>query len=224
MGRSCRKPGQTGPINRERAFQLLFRRKTLAAVWHWLERLGVPVRDRRDVSQEVFLAAYASFPTYNPLRARPERWLNKITVHIAAHYRDRALHRREDLTPGDLLDDTVDETPGPYEELEGHQTRLLVLDLLYDIDMDTRAVLIAHDIDGIPMAEVAEQRGIPLSTAYKWRARAKAQLREAWSQSRAGGGPCGDGSSELYGYPEALPLPARTSLREQDLPKEARAR
>ena len=181
MGQSCRKPRQTGPMNRERAFQLLFRRKTLAAVWHWLERLGVPVRDRRDVSQEVFLAAYASFPTYNPLRARPERWLNMITVHIAAHYRDRALHRREDLTPGDLLDDTVDETPGAYEELEAHQARLLVLELLHEIDIDTRAVLIAHDIDEIPMAEIAEQRGIPLSTAYKWRTRAKAQLREAVS-------------------------------------------
>jgi RNA polymerase sigma-70 factor (ECF subfamily) len=87
---------------------------------------------------------HASFPTYNPLRARPERWLNLITVHVAAHYRDRALHRPEELTPGDLPDDTVDETPGAYEELEGHQARLLVLDLLHDIDMDTRAVLIAH--------------------------------------------------------------------------------
>ena len=36
------------------------------------------------------------------------------------------------------------------------------------------------------MAEVAEQRGIPLSTAYRWRTRAKAQLREACSQHRAG--------------------------------------
>jgi len=123
MGQPRRKPVQNGPVDRKRAFQLLFRRKTFAAVWRWLERLGVPVRDRRDVSQEVFLAAHQSFHTYNPLRARPERWLNKITVHVAAHYRDRALHRREELTPGDLLDDTVDETPGACEELEGHQAR-----------------------------------------------------------------------------------------------------
>ena len=148
-------------------------------MWHWLERLGVPVRDRRDVSQEVFLAAYASFPTYNPLRARPERWLNKIAVHVAAHYRTRALHRREELTPEDLLDDAVDETPGPEEQLEEQEARLLALELLHTLDVGARAVLIAHDIDGIPMAEVAEQLGIPLSTAYKWRTRAKARLREA---------------------------------------------
>jgi RNA polymerase sigma-70 factor (ECF subfamily) len=40
-------------------------------------------------------------------------------------------------------------------------------------------VLVAYEIDGIPMTEVAERHGIPLSTAYKWRARAKAVLRAA---------------------------------------------
>ena len=79
-------------------------------------------------------------------------------------------------------------TPGACEELEAHQARLLVLELLHEIDIDARAVLIAHDIDGNPMAEVAEQRGIPLSTVYRWRTRAKAQLREACSQHRAGAG------------------------------------
>ena len=63
-----------------------------------------------------------------------------------------------------------------------------MLELLHEIDIDTRAVLIAHDIDGNPMAEVAEQRGIPLSTVYRWRTRAKAQFREACSQHRAGAG------------------------------------
>ena len=184
MERPREKSGQSRPLDRERAFALLFRKKTFAAVWHWLGRLGVPVRDRGDVSQEVFLAAYASFPTYNPLRARPERWLNKIAVHVAAHYRARALHRREELTAEDRLDDAVDETPGPDEQIEGHQARLLVLELLHKIDADAGAVLIAHDIDGIPMAEIAAQRGIPLSTAYKWRTRAKARLREAWDDRR----------------------------------------
>jgi RNA polymerase sigma-70 factor (ECF subfamily) len=184
MERPREKSGRSRPLDRERAFALLFRKKTFASVWQWLKRLGVTVRDRGDVSQDVFLAAYTSFHTYDPLRARPERWLNKITVHVAAHYRARALHRREELTPEDLLDDAVDEAPGPEEQLEGHQARLLVLELLHKIDADAGAVLIAHDIDGIPMAEVAEQLGIPLSTAYKWRTRAKARLREALDDRR----------------------------------------
>lgn len=163
-------------MDRERAFQLLFRRKMFVAVWHWLERLGVPVRDRRDVTQDVFLAAHQSFHTYNPLRARPERWLNKITVHIAAHYRDRALHRREELTPEEDLD-VVDESPGPDEQLKMEEGRLLVLELLQQLDVDLRAVLIAHDIDEIPMKEIAELHRLPLSTLYRRRAEARRALR-----------------------------------------------
>ena len=183
MRRARRKLGQTGPLDKERAFQLLFRKKTFASVWHWLDRLGVPLRDRRDVAQEVFLAAHQSFHTYDPMRSRPERWLNKITVHIAAHYRDRAQHRREELTPEEFFD-VIDENPGPDEQMGSEQDRLQVLDLLQSLDGDLRSVLIAHDIDGVPMVEIAEQHKIPLSTAYKWRARAMQAFHAALEQRR----------------------------------------
>ena len=178
-----RKLSQTGPLDRDRAFEILFREKTFASVWHWLDRLGVPLRDRLDVSQEVFLAAHQSFHTYDPMRSRPERWLNKITVHIAAHYRDRAVHRREELTAPGLLD-VVDEHPGPDEQISREEDRREVLDLIHALDLELRAVLIAHDIDGIPMQEIAAQHGIPLSTAYKWRARALVAFHAAHEQRR----------------------------------------
>ena len=177
------KLGQPGPLDKERAFQLLFREKTFESVRHWLDRLGVPLRDRKDVAQEVFLAAHGSFHTYDPMRSRPERWLNKITVHIAAHYRDRAQHRREELTPEEFFD-IVDESPGPDERIGSEQDRRQVLDLLQSLNVDLRSVLIAHDIDDVPMAEIAEQHGIPLSTAYKWRARALEAFQAALEQRR----------------------------------------
>jgi len=162
----------------------MFREKTFQSVWHSLDRLGVPLRDRKDVAQEVFLAAHGSFHTYDPMRSRPERWLNKITVHTAAHYRERAQHRREELTPEEFFD-LVDENPGPDEQIDSAQDRLMVLDLLQSLDVDLRSVLIAHDIDGVPMAEIAEQHGIPLSTAYKWRARALQAFQAALEQLRS---------------------------------------
>ena len=173
----------SGPVDKQRAFELLFRRKTFVSVWHSLERLGIAVQDRKDVSQDVLFAAYQSFHTYNPLRGRPERWLNRITINVVAHYWDRAMHRREQLTPDDPLD-APDNTPGPDEQIVREQARLTVLDLLQAVDADPRAVLIAHDLDGIPMVEIAEQLGIPVSTAYKWRARAMAALGEALEQQR----------------------------------------
>lgn len=178
---------QSLPLDRQRAFIMLFRGKTYESVWNWLKRLGVPRRDRWDILQDVFLAGYQSFPTYDPLRARPERWLNRITVHVAAHYRERAHHRREKLSPGD--DPSVaDERPSAEEQLDAEQTRSLVMERLEALHAEERMILVEHDIEGTPMASIAEQHGIPLSTAYKWRARAIASLRALLEeQPRAGG-------------------------------------
>lgn len=176
-----RKLRKNSTHDRDRAFEILFREKTFTSVWNWLDRLGVPLRDRRDVSQEVFLAAHQSFHTYDPSRSRPERWLNKITVHVAARYRDLARHRREELTAGEFFD-AIDDNPGPDEEIRLEEDRLEVLDVLQTLDVDLRSVVIAHDIDEIPMAEIAEQHGIPLSTAYKWRARGLLALKEGLEQ------------------------------------------
>jgi DNA-directed RNA polymerase specialized sigma24 family protein len=60
----------------------------------------------------------------------------------------------------------------PLEDaIVAEETRLAALDAVFAIDHDLRAVVVAHDLDGIPMAEIAEQIGISLSTAYRWRAR-----------------------------------------------------
>ncbi|WP_437970302.1 sigma-70 family RNA polymerase sigma factor [Sorangium sp. So ce260] len=174
------------PLDRQRAFVRLFRGKTYDSVWNWLRRLGVPRRDRRDILQDVFLAGYQSFPTYDPLRARPERWLNRITVHVAAHYRDRAHHRREELSSGRAPRRIADERPNAEEQIDAEQTRSLILSRLGSLQTEEQRILIEHDIEGVPMATVAEQHGIPLSTAYKWRTRAIASLRAQIEEPRAG--------------------------------------
>jgi RNA polymerase sigma-70 factor, ECF subfamily len=176
MGPSQRTSIQAAPLDRQRAFTLLFREKTYAAVWNWLRRLGVPRRDRLDIAQDVFLAGYQSFPTYDPLRARPERWLNRITVHVAAHYRERAHHRREEFTSEDEPG-IADESPDAEQQMEAEQTRLLIMERLAELQPGERTILVEHDLEEVPMLTVAERYGIPLSTAYKWRARALLALR-----------------------------------------------
>jgi RNA polymerase sigma-70 factor (ECF subfamily) len=146
-------------------------------VWRWLERLGIPLRDRGDASQEVFLEAHKSFYRYNPLLARPERWLNQIAVHVASHYRDRAMCGREVLTADDFFEEE-DEGPGVDEEIEQEEARLRLLELLQRVDPKLRYVLVEHDLKHIPMREIAEQLGIATNTAYKWRTRAIAALAD----------------------------------------------
>ncbi|MCC6558856.1 MAG: RNA polymerase sigma factor [Polyangiaceae bacterium] len=156
---------------------MLFGRKMRAAVWRWLKRLEVARRYRQDVRQDIFLGALQSFYTYDPHRARPERWLNRIVVHIASRHRQRAVHRREELRQD--FSRLRDHTPTAEERLILEERRMKLHRLLAGLDGDLRMILIAHDIEGVPMTAIAEGVGIPLSTAYKWRARALAALRGA---------------------------------------------
>jgi DNA-directed RNA polymerase specialized sigma24 family protein len=61
--------------------------------------------------------------------------------------------------------DTPDPSPAALERIAAEQERLRFWDVASSPDLDLRSVLVPHDIDGVPMPEIAEERGIPLSTA-----------------------------------------------------------
>lgn len=148
----------------------------MVQVRKWLRRLGVPGRDRRDLVQEVMLAAHQSFPKYDPARGPPDRWLNRIVVHAASHYGDRKRRRPEEPLPDDY--DAELDAPSAEELIARESERLLVLELLREMDFEHSSVLMAHDIEGISMVEYASQANIPVSTAYKRRIRAFAVFQE----------------------------------------------
>ncbi|WP_437659970.1 sigma factor-like helix-turn-helix DNA-binding protein [Sorangium sp. So ce1182] len=54
---------------------------------------------------------------------------------------------------------------------------LRLLEALLRADPEAAGILVARDLDERPMREIAELAGVPLSTAYKMRARARAALR-----------------------------------------------
>jgi len=112
-------------------------------IFEWLERMGVPVRERADVVQDVLLRAFTSWPTFAPSRyAMPAkrgrlkqssgsikrrvfaRWLNTIAKNAVAHYFLAAWRHREDLDPDPLAEDAVDaSTPAPDARLVRRATR-----------------------------------------------------------------------------------------------------
>ncbi len=176
-GRHPRQPGQgkgPTPLTKEHAAKLLFgRTKMFAVVWRWLARMSIPLHERDDLRQDTFANAWSSWHRYDPAKGRPEPWLNAIAFHIACRYHAAEWRKREELTPSPIDPRTPDASPDAVALLASEEDRLGVLDLLQQIDdVGLRTVLIAHDIDGIPMTEIAEQLGIPESTAYKWRVRA----------------------------------------------------
>lgn len=157
------------------AARLFCGQKVRRDVLLWLARLGVPPRDRGDVAGQVWLQAWRSWRTFDPRRGSAERWLNRIAVHVVSHYHERAQHRWEELM--DDLTDVVDPAPDAATTLAAGGLTIRVREALGEIDPKLGSVLVAHDLEGIPMVRVAQAAKLPLSTLYRHRAKALAALR-----------------------------------------------
>jgi RNA polymerase sigma-70 factor, ECF subfamily len=128
------------------------------------------------------LQALRSAHTYDPAKASLERWINRITVNVAADWHERARRGREE-PPGELQEQEED-APQPDKAIEATQDLQSLQEALRFVPLDLRAIVVAHDLDGIPMQEIAERYRLPLSTAYNWRTRGIAALADALRKLR----------------------------------------
>jgi RNA polymerase sigma-70 factor (ECF subfamily) len=131
-------------------------------VWHTLRRLGVPRRELADVTHNVFLVIYHRYSSYDA--ARPLRpWIFGVAFRVAADYLRLARHARETVR-NDL--DVSDQGPAADDILGEKQEQSILREALASLDLDRRAVVVAHDIDGVGGTEIAQALGIPLKTMY----------------------------------------------------------
>lgn len=126
-----------------------------------------------DLAQELFLALRRSWPDYDPRRPlRP--YLFGIAFRIVAGHRRK---KRRELASGLLEVD--DAGPGPDEALDAKQSRALLLRALERVPLPRRAVLVMHELDDVPIANVAAVLSIPLFTAYSRLRKARRELEAA---------------------------------------------
>jgi RNA polymerase sigma-70 factor, ECF subfamily len=164
----------TAEVREKPLFRTIFEGE-FAYVAHTLRRLGVAERDLDDVTHDVFVAVYRCLHQYDA--ARPLRpWLFGTAFRVASDHRRLARNHREVL--GDPTE-PIDESPGADQQLASHESRELVLLALGALDLDRRAVLVMHDIDGHTMPEIAEGLSIPLNTAYSRLRLAREQFKAA---------------------------------------------
>lgn len=150
-------------------------------VWKTLRRLGVPPQDLEDLAHDLFVVVHRHQGDYDP--ARPLRpWLFGIAVRMVADFRRSARNVREVLA--DALE-PVDAGPTPYERLEGKEARALLMRALDGLDLDRRAVFVMHELDEIPMPEIARALDIPLNTAYSRLRLARADVARTIERSQA---------------------------------------
>ncbi|WP_437314414.1 RNA polymerase sigma factor [Sorangium sp. So ce385] len=158
----------------------LFSPMLVRAVLRWLAMLGVPQCHRDDVAGQVWVQAWESWPSFDPKRGRPERWLNAIVVHVAAHYHERAQHRREELLDSLNAIEVLDPTPDAAAMMDLDDVRIGTIHAVNELDPHLRLVVVAHDLNGIPMVQLAEDANLSLSTLYRRRAKAIEALRDVF--------------------------------------------
>lgn len=146
-------------------------------VWTCLKRLGVWERDLEDATHDVFLVVHRRLPDYDP--ARPLKpWLAGIATRVASEFRRRAQHRRETLSEDGQMELHPSNTsatpsrgisraiPAADAALVEKQRRDLVIAALEHLELDRRAVLVLHDIEGHAMPEVAAALDVNVNTLY----------------------------------------------------------
>ena len=158
----------------------------LAFVVRSLRRLGIGSADLEDLAHDVFMTAFRRLDRYDT--ARPIRpWLFGIAFRLAADFRRLVRHDRE--RPIASVSEPPDDGAAPDEAAAQSQDRRLVLAALGKVDLARQPVFIMHDIEGLPMPEIAHALDLPLGTAYSRLRQARAEFTEAVRAERRRGSP-----------------------------------
>jgi RNA polymerase sigma-70 factor (ECF subfamily) len=138
-----------------------------------LRRLGARPEDLEDHAHDIFLVLSRKWSDYDPTRPlRP--YLFGIAFRVVASRR-----RREQREVTELLEGEPGHERRPDDALEAADARALVLNALARVPLARRAVLVMHDIDEMPMREVASALSLPLFTGYSRLRKARREFEAA---------------------------------------------
>jgi RNA polymerase sigma-70 factor (ECF subfamily) len=134
--------------------------RELNYVFETLRRLGANPGDVEDLAQEVFVVLHrhwATFDTTRPLRP----YLFGVAFRIvSAHRRRRARERPyEDL-------DVQDGAASPEGSLQSKEAVALLMGALDRLPLARRVVVVMHDLDGIPVIDIARSLSISRFGTY----------------------------------------------------------
>jgi RNA polymerase sigma-70 factor (ECF subfamily) len=134
--------------------------RELNYVFETLQRLGASPSEVEDLAQEVFVVLHRNWPTLDTTRPiRPYIFGVAFRI-VCAHRRRRA---RE--TPYAGLD-PEDGATGPEGSLQSKESIVLLMTALDRVPLPRRAVIILHDLDGVPVADVARRLSISRFGTY----------------------------------------------------------
>jgi len=164
----------------------------------WMRRTlatcGVRSGDLDDVLQEVLRGVARGLGAFVPpgsaaLDVALCAWLLAICKRQAAHHHREKRRRREEVRETQELDGFDSGSPSAEERILSHEHHVRLREALDELSSDRRAVIVAHDLEGVAMADVALACGIPINTAWNRLRLAREDVRAALRRSeRAGRG------------------------------------
>jgi RNA polymerase sigma-70 factor (ECF subfamily) len=164
--------GAPPPITADEACLRAFQDE-LDYIYRTLKRLGAPPLDVEDLIQDVFLVLRGCWARCD--KSRPLRpYLFGIAFRIVAAHR----RKRTREVPFGVID-LPDAQADLDADLRSKQARRLVMAALDRVPLPRRAVLIMHELDGVPVAEVATALKIPRFTVYGRLRKARRELAAA---------------------------------------------
>jgi len=146
-----------------------------AYVARTLRYLGIHGHELEDVTHDVFFHVYRHLHDFDATRPlRP--WLFGFAYRIARDFRALARHTHEFA---DAPRDVSDTAPIAEQLLIESEALSQALQALESLDPDERAVFVAHELDELPVPDVADALAIPLNTAYSRLRRARSKFEAA---------------------------------------------
>jgi RNA polymerase sigma-70 factor (ECF subfamily) len=147
--------------------------RELDYIYRTFRRLGIAPSEVDDLVQDLFLClnrTWSKFDHQRPLRP----YLFGIAARMAMSHRRK---RGREVAWG--MPEVVDSAPGPEFRFQSEQARAVVLAALERIPLARRAVLVMHELDGVPVMEVASALSIPRFTVYSRLRKARRELERA---------------------------------------------
>jgi RNA polymerase sigma-70 factor (ECF subfamily) len=169
------------------------RRASRAAVARDLARIGAALRrnripswDRRDLAQDIVLAALESWRKRGAEVAAPERWFNGIILNHVRRWRKRRFVEMTRSEEG-VADETevIDKTGNAEEFLMSEERRRLLYQLYDQLPADHLDAVIAREHDELTFEEIAAAFEKPVSTVYRYYQAGMRELREAFERWKA---------------------------------------
>ncbi len=148
----------TEPVAEDACVQAFDRE--LDYVFATLRRLGAPPSDVEDLAHDVFvvlLRNWATLDTERPLRP----YLFGVAFRIVCAHRRRRVREVPHPAP-----DSEDAGPSPERTLQAHEAAAVLQAALERVPLPRRAVIIMHELDGIPIVEIAKELSITRFGAY----------------------------------------------------------